>query len=142
MMLAIGERPRVMTGRIRPFAVSPFAGTNPSFTEKSNRSRDPMIKDGMDTKAVDITMTTLSKMVFLLKAAIAPNTTPTIVAHAAAMIPSFADVLRPSFITSMTILPLCLRDGPKSNLVKASTKYVQYCSIRGLSRPYFASKAA
>ena len=142
MMFAIGERPRVMIGRIKPLAVSPFAGTSPSFTENNSNNKDPIINDGIDTKAVEMTMTILSRIVFLFKAAIAPRTTPATVAYAAAISPSFADVLRPSFMMSITILPLCLRDGQKSNLVKASTKYVQYCSIRGLSRPYLASSAA
>ena len=142
MMLAIGERPRVITGRIRPFAVSPLAGTSPSFTEKKRSIKDPMMKEGMETKAVEMTMIILSRTVFLFKAAEAPSTTPATVAQRAAISPSLAEVLRPSLTTSMTILPLCFRDGPKSNLVNASTRYVQYCSMRGLSRPYLASRAA
>ena len=99
-----------------------------------------MMKEGMDTKAVVSTMTTRSRNVFRLSAAKEPRTTPMTRAKAAAMRPSLADVFMPSAMMSRTWRPLCLRDGPK---LKCSTsfRYVQYCSMIGLSRPYFASIA-
>ena len=42
----------------------------------------------------------------------------------------------------MTMRPRCLSEGPKSNFVTTSRRYVMYWTISGLSRPYLASNAA
>ena len=63
-------------------------------------------------------------------------------ARRAATTPSLAETLRPSEIILITSRPLCLREGPKSKSVTISLRYVKYCVIKGLSRPYFASRAA
>ena len=102
-----------MTGSISPAAVDPLAGNTCILTVKVTRSRDPIINEGIDTNAVVITIMTLSSSVFLRSAAKEPKMTPITVAIAAAITPSLADVFNPSVMMSMTIRPLCFREGPK-----------------------------
>ena len=72
------------------------------------------MKDGIETKAVVMTIITRSMTLLRLRAAIAPSTTPQMSEAKAAMTPSLAEVFKPSVITSMTWRPLCLSEGPKS----------------------------
>ena len=109
-----------MMGSSRPLALSPLAGTRPSFTEKISNSSVPIIKEGMETKAVVMTMMILSRMEFRVRAATQPRTMPVPKAMAAAMRPSLMEVFMPSAMTSMTWRPRSLMEGPKSNLVTIS----------------------
>ena len=70
------------------------------------------MKEGMETKAVVITMMIRSSTVFLRSAAKEPRMMPRTVAHAAAIRPSLALVLRPSPMMSMTMRPRSFREGP------------------------------
>ena len=99
-----------------------MAGNSGNLIENSTRRSDPIIKDGIDTKAVVTTIITLSIILLRLSAATDPRTMPQISALNAAITPSFADVLRPSEIISITFRPRRLRDGPKSNFVTISAK--------------------
>ena len=132
----------VITGRTSPALVEPLAGNRWVFTAKVISSSVPMIKDGIETKAVVTIMIIRSKSVFRRRAAIEPRMTPRIVAKAAAIRPSFAETFIPSVMMSMTIRPRCFRDGPKSKRVMMSFRYVTYCVNSGLSSPYFASREA
>ena len=76
--------------------------------------RGETVEVGIDIKAVVRTMMHLSMNLFRLSAATAPRTMPKIAAKTAAMTPSLTEVLSPSVMTSITILPLCFSDGPKS----------------------------
>ena len=80
------------------------------------------MNEGMDTKAVVMTIMILSSTVLRRRAATAPSTIPITSAMQAAMTPSLAEVFRPSAMTSITIRPLSLMEGPKSNLVTTSFK--------------------
>ena len=79
-----------------------------------------MINEGMETKAVVMTMMTLSISLLRRSAATAPSGMPTSAARHAATTPSLAEVFIPSAMMSMTMRPRCFRDGPKSNLVTTS----------------------
>ena len=72
------------------------------------------MNDGMDTKAVVMTMMILSISLLRLRAATAPSTMPTTAAPMAAMTPSLAEVFMPSVMMSMTMRPRCFSEGPKS----------------------------
>ena len=52
----MGYRDRVMMGSTRPSAVEPLAGNMGKITAKQSRSSVPIIKEGMDTKAVTMIM--------------------------------------------------------------------------------------
>ena len=140
-MYAIGYSDSVMIGSTRPPLCAPLAGKSGTWIVKINKSSVPIIKEGIDTNAVVMTMMILSISLFLRRAATAPSTMPKMPAITAAITPSFTDVFMPSKITSTTIRPLCFREGPKSNFVTMSFRYVAYCSRSGLSSPYFASSA-
>ena len=122
VMFAMGDRDRAIIGRIRPFAVSPLAGNQPSFTDSISTISEPMIKDGMEMKAVVSTMMILSASLLRCKAATAPSTTPNAMAITAANRPSLAEVRIPSTMTSMTMRPRSLMEGPKSNFVTISLR--------------------
>ena len=81
-----------------------------------------MMKEGIETNAVVMTMMTLSSTVFLRIAATAPSTMPTTAALKAAIRPSLAEVFMPSMMISMTWRPRCLSEGPKSNFVTMSRR--------------------
>ena len=74
------------------------------------------------TNAVVRTIISLSMNLFLFRAATAPRTTPVTSAMPAAIRPSLALTFIPSQITSITSLPLCLSEGPKSNFVTISLR--------------------
>ena len=90
-----------------------------NYIDKYLRDYDYKV-EGMETKAVLITMMDLSKTVFLRRAAVAPATTPITAAIAAAITPSLAEVRIPSMMISITVRPRCFRDGPKLNSVTIS----------------------
>ena len=60
-------------GIIIPAGVEPLAGTIASFTAKTSKSSVPIIKDGIETKAVVTTMINLSIRVLRRKEAIEPR---------------------------------------------------------------------
>ena len=105
---------------------APFAGNHLRFIANAISKRDPIINEGIDTNAVVMIMMILSISLFLRSAAIDPRTTPLASAIKAAMRPSLAEVFIPSNMMSLTLLPFCLSDGPKSNLVTTSERYVRY----------------
>ena len=120
VMFAMGDRDRVMTGRIKPSAVVPLAGSRPNFREKIRSRKEPMIKLGMETQAVENTMMHLSRTELRFSAATAPMTIPQAAAMQAADRPSFTETLRPRSMMSLTVWPRCFREGPKSSLVTIS----------------------
>ena len=126
----------------KPPAASPLAGRIASLIANITNKSEPIINEGIDTNAVVITIITLSMNLFRRSAAMEPSTIPTASALNAAIKPSLIETPIPSIITSVTVRPLCFKEGPKSNSVTMSFKYVTYCSPTGLSRPYLASNAA
>ncbi len=103
-----------MTGRMRPPLAAPFAGSQCSVTEKRMSKSEPMMNDGIDTKAVVMTMMMRSKMVLRRSAATDPKRMPVTVASTSAIRPIFAEVFMPSRMMVVTSRPRCLSDGPKS----------------------------
>ena len=104
-----------MIGKIIPCQVVPFAGNIGQETVSNINNSDPMMKDGMETNAVVITMMILSTNLLRLRAATDPSTIPKTPAKAAAIMPKTAEVFNPSRIISMTDCPLIFKEGPKSN---------------------------
>ena len=80
------------------------------------------MNEGIDTKAVVMTMMVLSSTVLRRIAATAPSTMPSTAAEHAAMTPSFAEVFMPSMMMSITMRPRCFSEGPKSNFVTMSRR--------------------
>ena len=66
------------------------------------RSKAPAMNEGMETKAVVMTMMTLSMTLLRRSAATAPSTMPTTSAPKAAIRPSLAETFMPSAMMSMT----------------------------------------
>ena len=83
----MGESESVIMGSINPPSDAPFAGNIFNFMTKTIRKMDPIIKEGMETKAVVITITSLSQKLLRQRAASVPKKMPDTRAMRAAIMP-------------------------------------------------------
>lgn len=142
IIYAMGYSASVMIGSTSPSEVEPLAGNSGNLIENSTRRSDPIIKDGIDTKAVVTTIITLSIILLRLSAATDPRTMPQISALNAAITPSFCRRFKTVGNYIYNISPTLFKRRTEIKLCNNITNIGNILLRQRFTSPYFASAAA
>ncbi len=99
-------------------------------------SSAPMIKLGTETPIIATNMENVSQPEPRFTAATMPSSTPKMTAKSSARIPRSAETTKASLMMSLTGFEYVI-EVPRSPR-QTFPMYMKYCTITGLSRPYFA----